>query len=88
MEPSLDDYQEGKREVRLGDVAMLKKAKSLRNTFIDEAAERTGWTKARVASAIARCCPTDTDLHAFQKQCQNAKNYAAYFVWATKPRPS
>ena len=84
MEDSSTNYQQPKREVRLGDVARLTKPKSLRNQFIDEAAQHTGWSKARIASAIARCCKSDTDIHAFMKQCHSAKNYGAYFCWATK----
>lgn len=45
---------------------------------------KTGMTIARVAF-ILTAVPT-ADLYVLQKQCEGARNFTAFFKWATNPK--
>lgn len=70
------------------------KPKSLRQQFILEAVERinlerkgTQWqqvTPRAIAIRVNLCCKTSTDLHYFQKRCQEAEVYGKAFFGMTK----
>lgn len=70
--------------------------RSLRDKFIDEAFEKinnarigTKWkplSKRAIAIHINTCCKSDTDIHFFQKKCQQANSYSQCFFGLTKPK--
>lgn len=70
--------------------------RSLREKFIDEAFEKINnarigtkykpLTKRAIAIRINICCKSDTDIHYFQKKCQQANSYSQCFFGLTNPQ--
>ena len=70
--------------------------RSQREKFVDEAFEKinnqrigTKWkplTKRAIAIRINICCKSETDVHYFQKKCQQANSYSQCFFGLTKPK--